>query len=100
MIVRIMGEGQYQVDDDTARKHDDVWKSIVRSIVGGAKAIDEMAQRRLLEGLAYDLALHLGLHVGQGDDALLERVGQVQLAVERTRVVPRLEWSGDDNECE
>jgi hypothetical protein len=36
-------------DDDTARKHDDVWKSIVRSIVGGAKAIDEIAQRRLLE---------------------------------------------------
>jgi hypothetical protein len=36
-------------DDDSARRHDDVWKSIVRSIVGGAKAIDEIAQRRLLE---------------------------------------------------
>ena len=40
---------QNNSDDDTARKHDDVWKSIVRSIVGGAKAIDEIAQRRLLE---------------------------------------------------
>jgi hypothetical protein len=35
--------------DDSARKHDDVWNFIVRSIVGGAKAIDEIAQRRLLE---------------------------------------------------
>jgi hypothetical protein len=40
---------QHNNDDDTARKHDDVWQSIVRSIVGGAKAIDEIAQRRLLE---------------------------------------------------
>ena len=35
--------------DTSPRRHDDVWTSIVRSIVGGAKAIDEIAQRRLLE---------------------------------------------------
>jgi hypothetical protein len=38
-----------QDDDESTRKHDDVWKSIVRSIAGGAKEIDETAQRRLLE---------------------------------------------------
>ncbi|MSO55648.1 MAG: HEAT repeat domain-containing protein [Acidobacteria bacterium] len=36
-------------DDQQDRKYDDVWKSIVRSIVSGAKTMDEMAQRRLLE---------------------------------------------------
>lgn len=32
-----------------ARRHDDVWKSIVQSIVTGQKAMDEVAQQRLLE---------------------------------------------------
>ena len=35
-------------DEAGARRHDDVWKSIVYSIVSGSATMDEMAQQRLL----------------------------------------------------
>lgn len=35
-------------DEDAHRTHDDVWKSIVQSIVTGQKTMDEIAQQRLL----------------------------------------------------
>ena len=35
-------------DDRFDRRHDDIWKSIVHSIVTGQKAMDEVAQQRLL----------------------------------------------------
>jgi HEAT repeat protein len=36
-------------EDPGAHRHDDVWTSIVRSMVGGATVTDEFEQRRLLE---------------------------------------------------
>jgi HEAT repeat protein len=44
-------------DDTSARRQDDVWKSIVRSIVSGVQAIDDAAQRRLLEIAADPMAI-------------------------------------------
>jgi hypothetical protein len=35
-------------DEQRARRHDDVWQSIVYSIVSGQKTMDELAQQRLL----------------------------------------------------
>jgi hypothetical protein len=49
-------------DEQNARTHDDLWKSIVHSIVSGQKTMDELAQQRLLAiasdpGEIADLAL-------------------------------------------
>src|SRR5204863_209943 len=35
-------------DETDVRRHDDVWKSIVQSIVSGHNMLDEIAQQRLL----------------------------------------------------
>ncbi len=48
MIVRIMGEGQYRVDDDTARKLNELDEQVSSAVDGG----DEEQIRGLLQQLA------------------------------------------------
>jgi hypothetical protein len=48
VIVRIMGEGQYQVDDDTARKLNDLDEQVGSAVESG----DEQQVRSLLKQLA------------------------------------------------
>ena len=48
MIVRIMGEGQYRVDDETARKLNELDDQVSSAVAGG----DEDQIRGLLQQLA------------------------------------------------
>ncbi len=48
MIVRIMGEGQYRVDDETGRKLNDLDEQVGSAVKGG----DEEQVRGLLQQLA------------------------------------------------
>ncbi|MEP6978282.1 MAG: hypothetical protein ABI948_09545 [Thermoleophilia bacterium] len=48
MIVRIMAEGQYRVDDETARKLNDLDEQVGAAVESG----DELQVRSLLEQLA------------------------------------------------
>ena len=48
MIVRIMGEGQYRVDEETARKLNDLDEQVSSAVDGG----DEAKIRLLLQQLA------------------------------------------------
>jgi hypothetical protein len=48
VIVRIMGEGQYRVDDDTARKLDELDEQVGSAVESG----DEQQVRTLLQQLA------------------------------------------------
>ena len=48
MIVRIMGEGQYRVDDETAKKLDELDDQVSSAVEGG----DEEQIRSLLQQLA------------------------------------------------
>ena len=48
MIVRIMGEGQYRVDDETARKLNELDDQVSSAVAGG----DEEQIRGLLQQLA------------------------------------------------
>ena len=48
MIVRVMGEGQYRIDDDTARKLNDLDDQVASAVEGG----DDEHVRSLLQQLA------------------------------------------------
>jgi hypothetical protein len=62
MIVRIMGEGQWRVDDDVARRLNELDEKVGRAVEGG----DEAGLRRGLRELA-DVVRESGVRLDDAD---------------------------------